>query len=395
MQLTHPLVIFLGVWCLTFALFGLHLSYLLIDNVGSTITLFIIITVPFCCAYLMVSSVHARLSPGGGARTAARAEFAEIVAARYDSLRRRVPLLSLLWMGISVVEIIASKGVPLVWAFTGSSLTYADFGIPSLHGLTNSLLLATALVSLCLYFHSGRRVFLIMPILSTVWSIVVVSRNLLLVNLLQGFILWLRFYARNAAKALTRALLFGVAVLYVFGVVGDLRTGADKFVALAQPTFALPDWLPSGFFWAYIYITTPLNNMLFNLANIQPLNTGALPNTLSLLLPSVLRAAVLPVDGDTGGDLVTSAFNVSSAFIGPYQDVGLPGVFVYSALCGLVSTAFWYKRSFVGYLGYVVFAQCLFFSNFFNHFLYLPILFQFFWFYVYKIRLTRDRLEFA
>jgi oligosaccharide repeat unit polymerase len=387
-QLTNPVIIFLGIWSLTFLLFNLHLSDLLIDDTSSMVTLLAAIIVPFCCTYLMISGVRGRLVTHASSQGSTRQEFHHLMATHYDSLRSKVPILFLVWCAISVVEIIVSKGIPMVWLLTGGGLSYGEFGIPSLHGMTNSLLLSTALVSLALYFHSGRRVFLIIPVVSTVWSILVISRNLLLVNLLQSFILWLRYYARNAAKGLTRSVVFGFIVLYVFGVVGDVRTGADKFIAVAQPSFELPKWLPSGFFWAYIYITTPLNNMVFNLLNIHPLNTGAMPNTLALLLPSVLRAQLIPGDDDASGNLVTQAFNVSSAFVGPYQDLGVPGVFAYSALCGVVSTIFWYKRSLLGHLGYVVFAQCLFFSNFFNHFLYLPILFQLVWLFFYKTKWT-------
>lgn len=265
-----------------------------------------------------------------------------------------------------------------------------QFGIHSIHGFTNSLLLACALVSFALYLHTRRRSFLIMPFVSVIWATAVISRNLLLVNLVQCFILWLRFYARNAGRIFLKSLVYGFAILYVFGVIGDMRTGARNFLQLAQPTVTIPSWVPSGAFWAYMYVTTPLNNMVFDVINVKPLDTGALPHTLKLLLPSVIRGMIVGKNVDRSESLVTQAFNVSSAFAGPYKDEGVPGIIVYSALIGLLCAVFWYKRSFAGYFGYTVLAQCLFFSNFYNHFMYLPIIFQLFWFYIYKIKFTRE-----
>lgn len=386
MQLTNPIVIFLCVWGGTYALFSLHLSALLLDDPHATVVLLLTIAVPFVCAYILISAINFRLQPRGWSTPELRADFSRELSSRFNSMSGKLMVLSLLWAGISAMEIVVSKGLPIIWIVTGAPLTYQDFGIHSLHGFTNTLLLASSLISLALYLQSHRRAYLIMPIVSTVWAVVVVSRNLLLVNIVQLFILWLRFYARNVGRTMARLIVFGFALLYVFGAVGDARTGADRFLAVAEPTITIPTWVPSGFFWAYVYVTTPLDNMLYNIVNVEPSMSATLPNTLSSLLPSVVRGSLVTSQSNASEDLVSQAFNASSAFIGPYQDQGLPGVFVFSALIGIACTVFWYKRSFFGYFSYCMLAQCLVFSNFWNHFLDLPVVFQLFWFYVYTIR---------
>jgi oligosaccharide repeat unit polymerase len=384
MQLANPLILFFSIWSFTYFLFSLHLSDLLISDADGARYLLAAIMLPFAGAFLLVSAARSRF--GAGTVDDVRKHFSWLVCGSLPSLTKKLTVLSGIWVIITLVEILVSKGIPILWLITGADRSYLDFGIPSVHGFTNSLLLASALVSLALYFETNQRKFLVLPIGTIVWALLVISRNLLLVSLLQNVFLWLRYKAGKAGRSFAKATVLGVLVLYVFGVVGDLRTGADHFVAVAAPTFEVPKWLPSGFLWAYIYLVTPLNNMLFNLRNVIPLNTGALPNTFSLLLPSILRDALLPPTVDANSGLVSQAFNVGSAFIGPYQDAGLLGVAVYSGLCGLISGAFWYKRSLFGYLGYCVFAQCIFFSNFFNHFLNLPVIFQFFWLAIYTTR---------
>lgn len=385
MQLTSPVIIFLAVWGATYALYSLHLSALLIES-PATVVVLLTIAVPFLCGCALVSAINYRLQPHSATPGELRADFSRQLTACWRSLSGKLMFLSLLWAGISAVEVVVSKGIPIVWIFTGAGKSYQDFGIHSLHGFTNSLLLASSVISLALYFQTRRRSFLIMPVVSTFWAILVVSRNLLLVNVVQLFILWFRYYARNVGRILSRSLIFGFAILYVFGAVGDARTGADRFVGLAEPTVTIPAWVPSGFFWAYVYITTPLDNMVYNVLNVEPTMEPTLPNTLSSLLPSVVRSSLVSANDSASEDLVSQAFNASSAFIGPYQDQGLPGVFVFSALIGIACTIFWYKRSLFGHFGYCVLAQCLFFSNFWNHFLDLPVIFQLFWFYLYSIR---------
>jgi oligosaccharide repeat unit polymerase len=390
LKLANPLILFLGIWSFTYFLFSLHLSDLLIDDADGARYLLASIILPFAGAFLIVSGARWRF--GAGIVDSVRAHFSWLVRGHLPSLTKKLAVLSGIWVAITLVEIVVSKGIPILWLITGSNLSYLDFGIPSVHGFTNSLLLASALVSLAVYFETSQRKFLILPIGTIIWALLVISRNLLLVSLLQNVFLWLRYRAENVGRSLAKGAALAVLVLYVFGVVGDLRTGADNFLALAAPTFEVPKWLPSGFLWAYIYLVTPLNNMLFNLRNVIPLNTGALPNTFSLLLPSILRDVLLPPTVDANSGLVTQAFNVGSAFIGPYQDAGMLGVAVYSGLCGFISAVFWYKRSLFGYLGYCVFAQCIFFSNFFNHFLNLPVIFQFVWLAIYS---TRFRLPYG
>jgi oligosaccharide repeat unit polymerase len=390
-QLTNPVIVFFAVWGATYALYSLRLSALLLDKPHVAVVLLMTIGIPFLCGYVLVSTINFRLQPRKWRSGEVRADFARELIGRFHSLSGKLVILSVIWLVISSVEIVVSKGLPIIWIITGAGLTYQDFGIHSLHGFTNSLLLASSLISLALYFQSRRRSYLIMPIVSTIWAIVVVSRNLLLVNIIQLFMLWFRYYARNIGRILSRSLVFGFAILYVFGAVGDARTGAKKFVDLAEPTIAIPAWVPSGFFWAYVYITTPLDNMVYNVTELQPSMAATFPNTLSSLLPSIVRSDVVSANSKANQGLVSAAFNASSAFIGPYQDEGLPGVFLFSALIGVACTIFWYKRSFFGYFGYCVLAQCLFFSNFWNHFLDLPVIFQLFWFYIYKIRFREMR----
>ena len=66
-----------------------------------------------------------------------------------------------------------------------------------------------------------------------------------------------------------------------------MRSNRNAFISLAQPKFTYPDYLPSGFLWVYIYLVSPLNNVINNL-DYSP--TYLPVNTVLPLFPSFIRS---------------------------------------------------------------------------------------------------------
>jgi hypothetical protein len=264
------------------------------------------------------------------------------------------------WIGITIVEVVISGGVPIVWALTGNTKTYTDFGVPSLHGFVNSLQEAIALCYFVLFLITKERRELKIPAFFLIWTIVIINRNMMLVTLLEFAVMYVRL--RKVRSATFAQIGSGILMFVLaFGVIGDIRQGKSGLIRdLAQPTEAYPEWLPSGVLWAYIYITTPINNLLYTVEISHPINNALFPSTVSTLFPSVLRSAIY---GDTLGDaesgsLVISAFNVSTAYVGPYQDFGFIGTSVFSAFIGIITLYFWFRDDLRSILMYAVMTQC-------------------------------------
>jgi hypothetical protein len=204
---------------------------------------------------------------------------------------------------------------------------------------------------------------------------------MMLVTLLEFAVMYVRL--RKVRSATFAQIGSGILMFVLaFGVIGDIRQGKSGLIRdLAQPTEAYPEWLPSGVLWAYIYITTPINNLLYTVEISHPINNALFPSTVSTLFPSVLRSAIY---GDTLGDaesgsLVISAFNVSTAYVGPYQDFGFIGTSVFSAFIGIITLYFWFRDDLRSILMYAVMTQCLVLTLFFDHFFYLPVITQLGW----------------
>jgi len=395
--LLHPFIIFSLVWLGVIILYSFHLSKLLLYSTSEAGRVVFYIWMPFA----LVALVHVPIR--------------KILAAEYPLHRSTEPIKSSIldkqlrvafriWMAVTIVEIIVSGGIPIVWLVLGSTKTYRDFGIPSLHGLVNSFLFTIGLCRFALFLTTSEKRHLRVPAFILIWSILVVTRNMMLVSLIQFAILFVRLRPIKMSTVFRFAVAIAGFVL-LFGAVGDYRSGSSDLIRKwAQPTDNYPDWLPSGLLWVYIYAATPVNNLIYTIEVSPPLNNPLFPNTSATLFPSVLRGVLY---GDQlgeaeSGQLIDATFNVSTAYIGPYQDFGLAGIALFSALTAFACLQFWHRKDLKSVLIYVVLAQCLILGLFWNQFLSLPIITQIFWLQVFfrrrsvsksKVRVDFHNLE--
>lgn len=384
--LLHPVSLFLFVWSLTVILYAMHLSRLLVFSTGQITRIASWILIPYLVAVVLYYWFCA-VAPELPQRNM------ETMRLALSALDRALYRWFAVWIVITIVEIVVSGGLPMVWLFLGNSKTYFDFGIKSVHGLMNSLLLAIGLCEVGLFALDAKKSHLRIPSWIILWSVLVISRNMMIVFLIQSGIVLGMLRGINWRSVLKTVACLGILVL-VFGYLGDLRSGAEAFRLLAQPSPEYPEWLPSGVLWAYIYVTTPIGNLMNTALTAVPLHSFLFPNTTSLLFPSVIRELIYSAtraSDAVSGELVTDAFNVSTAYVGPVQDFGLLGIVCFSMFVGLIATYCWRKQTFRDTLIYAVVAQCLLLSVFFNHFFYLPVISQIPWLYLFSHHAKQTR----
>jgi oligosaccharide repeat unit polymerase len=366
---TSPTLVFVTVWTVTMLLYMLQFSNILLYGWSDVFPMFAAIVMPFSLgAYL--SKV---MNLGGDPSTSDEMILSGKDVGRTEKVLVRI---FMLWALVTVAEIFYSGGVPMFWSITGSYKTYFDFGIPTVHGLMNAILLSIVTMSTFLGMITKQKRFYLAIAFLLVWGTIVISRNLIIVGALQC--LFVLFFAKGPPKGglVLRLALAGLLAIIGFGWIGDLRSGASAFLALAQPSANYPTFLPSGFLWVYIYITTPLNNLVHQSVVSLPEWNWGLTNSMALLLPSVLREIFYDTD-TVAGDLVTQAFNVSTAFLDIYRDLGFFGICAMSFSVGIVSQSAHNGNTVRSVLFCVVLLQSAVLSIFFNHYFYLPILFQY------------------
>ena len=373
--LLHPLALFTAVWGSIVFLYSLHLSRLLIFSNTQVLHAVFWLYIPF---FLTISLL-------GTLRTLAPRKprlSSHTPSIPVDRVHRQLIRWFIFWVVATILEVIVSGGLPILWLIEGSSKTYFDFGIPSIHGLLNSLILTLGLAEFALFVISGAKRHLWIPAWLLVWPVIVVTRNMMIVFLIEAAVLWI--YIKGMRwQTFLKLTIFTVLVILIFGYIGDFRSGASTFRKLALPTKSYPSWLPSGVLWVYIYMTTPLGNLINTARLSTPLHNFLLPNTTSLLFPSILRNIIYGSAAQASqafsGTLISQAFNVSTAFIGPFQDFGWPGVAGLSIFLGFISEFCWHRRGIRGALVYAVIAQCVILTLFFNHLFYLPVITQVVW----------------
>lgn len=384
-MLLHPAVVFSCIWFAVAFLYALHLSRLLLYTTDQVIEVTSYIWIPFFSAVTLYAIFHHFTKWAYPSQP-------RVEKLKLDLLERRLSIGFRIWVLLSTAEIIASGGLPIIWLFQHSTKTYMDFGVPSLHGVVNALLISIAVCRFAIYLITRQRKHLRIPIFLIIWSVLVVARSLMFGSLLEFAVVFLSI---KKVRPVTIVRIVSGALIFIlfFGFVGDLRQGSIDFKGIAQPTERYPDWLPSGVLWVYIYVTTPINNLIYATESSPSANNALFPNTLSNLVPTVVRKIIFGPEASEGGsDLVTASFNVSTAYINPYQDYGMFGIALYSMLTALACQFFWYRAGLRDLLIFAVLMQCLIFTVFSNLFFLPPEIAQVLWlfcFFMPKLRLGR------
>jgi oligosaccharide repeat unit polymerase len=175
---------------------------------------------------------------------------------------------------------------------------------------------------------------------------------------------------RVSLKPLIKLAMLALIIVVAFGLIGDYRGTQSSLITLVddryQNTFQR---LPSGFLWFYIYLTSPLSNVVANIDLVQP--TYVPYYSIANLIPTVARNVIFPADfvRPDAFQLVVENLNVSTFYAGYLSDFGLAGSILTVALLQLLIVIVYFnaKRKAVwAIIAYAVFFQCLVFSVFYN-----------------------------
>jgi oligosaccharide repeat unit polymerase len=334
-MLLNPAFMYAVTWTLVLFAYSLHLSDLLDPLRPATVVLVAGTSVAFVLGWMLESL------PNYGRLATAKLNL-EVLGKTInsDKVAKRLKVIWLLFASGIFFETIYFGGLPLLGLMgIGAPIPYVDFGIPGFHGLLNSLFYTGCAVTFArILLGSSKRTLLLMT-LSVSYPILVMSRQVLISLILQYALIYFSI-RRPSPRIFIRAGVALTAILLIFGYLGDARSGRDSIIELGAPTFAYPDWLPSAFIWIYIYLSTPLNNVNYNIdiaPNYLPLETAG------SFIPSFAREDLLSGFGGTKQwDLVSQSFNVGSLLQSLLTDFGVGGAIVFTLMCGVVFS--WLRR---------------------------------------------------
>lgn len=381
--LANPNILFITIWSLVLALYSLQ-CLTIYDVLKSEVIFLIFINIFVSVMLLLIRLAGYKSCKKNPARLGFELKLF-LISNRYK-IKRYVRYLLIIYVFIAILDILYSRGIPSIWALTGSVRSYVDFGIPTIHGIANSIVffLSSLLTMLTILKVKNYKNILLVLI---IYQVLILSRGTIIVMSVQILAVFLFLSRMRVLKSLGMiAYLF--LLIVAFGILGDLRQGANPYYGLLSD-----DWedvfqsLPSGFLWGYVYLTSGLNNLNFNMGLIEP---SYMPvYTFAKLVPSVtynFLGIEKVVDTFT---FVNAGLNVSTIYSAFYSDFALPSFLLVMVIQLIASNKYNSARkgSVYGLLCYVIAYQAIFLSFFIDTFFYIPFLFQFVIIYFFRVTL--------
>lgn len=275
-----------------------------------------------------------------------------------------------IFSALAVLNVFLAGYVPLISAVLTGDSGYMNFGIKGIYGFFNAYSNALGVTSFYLWKKRGGRIYKITYFSVLLVFLLFMTRQNIISLLVESFIVY-NYAIRRISSS--RIFLFGLLVLFAFGLIGDLRVGTSSITELAKIKSEYL-WLPTSFVWLFSYF-------YFNVLNLDnAIAATPVPNfdftSFAQLIPSFLRP-----EGTYSSDMLeVSNFTVGSFVLPIVRDVGVMGLlFLFLFFCLLLT---YYKRRMekVGGYGaitsYAVVYFCFLFSFFDNFWFYLPVIFQ-------------------
>lgn len=370
-RIINPLTIFNFIWGFVLLLYQLRISSLQSELSDETINVLIICIVSFSIAFIVSYCFKYSLKKE-------KESNKKNLTYKYSSIRN----IFIFWIIIEIIETIYSKGLPIIWSITGSSRTYFDYGIPTIHGLMNSIGLVIVMMAFYSYLYNKKmynvknKKLIYIIIFIMMFYLILITRQVIISAIIQMVIIYMFFMDKIPWGKLAILL---IVVIISFGIIGSIRTGYESFLSVAMiDTDINPLFV--GIYWIYMYLTMTIANVN-NAVNLGITGYGAF-NIFKTFLPTVISNILFSETYmEMPNILVTQAFNVSGFFIDFYTGFGNVGVCIISAIYGLLGGIILKKldknKNQSNILYYSIYIQIIALSFFYNHLLYLPSGFQF------------------
>lgn len=359
--LLNPVVLFNFIWVVDIFLYSFKLSNWQ-QNIESQTYLYLTITsVSFFCAFEIVYYFYHYRSNVKHRKITLTPSFVD------KNL--------VIWTIISAVEVVYSGGFPIT---TGKVYT---FGLPSLHGFANAYGLTIILAYSYLILSkavpkSQQKIDILKILLILLYFYLLLTRQVIVVAIIEIIFIYIFLGGRVPWGKVIAVALIGI---FLFGYVGNVRTGYDNFTQLAAMKSAHSS-LFTGFDWVYMYLVMTIGNLnkMFSM-HITPFGGGY---WMQAFLPTVISNMLYhdTLYPSINLFLVTHTFNVSGFSSSFYLSYGVKGLIIIGALYGGVS-GYIYKRlktekTMENIMLCSIIFQIVLLSFFDNLLLYLPVGFQ-------------------
>jgi oligosaccharide repeat unit polymerase len=249
-------------------------------------------------------------------------------------------LFSLALLCLILFDFYWSGEIPLISKYLGLSYKEARF-LPAIHVL---IVIFSVLLSQYLFLKylvgGGRMLLLIFIFFAVIYPMLIVGRGLLFVNIISASLGYF-LVKKRSSRSYIFSIIFIVLMLFIFGVLGELRSEGSSKKNKTQPSgniiyeIASPSskfdsaGLSEYFLWPYIYIVSPLGNFNNLVDTRYEFNQDFYRYLVVNYSPNFVQKYLLENLSKDKSDLVVDVFNTYTAFGNSYQEFGWYGVFLY------------------------------------------------------------------
>ena len=170
-----------------------------------------------------------------------------------------------------LMDIAYSGKIPLFEFAEGAQYGELEYGIPTLHVFIVAYNSFLATYIFYCYLNDKRKVYLLYYFILCLCPLLVLSRSNLLFILISSLFVYLSFKGRKVYGILIKLVILVILILFGFGYLGNIRSSHET-ESYADPNefiMAVGDAkesfrnsaVPKAYFWAYIYISSPLANL--------------------------------------------------------------------------------------------------------------------------------------
>ena len=204
-----------------------------------------------------------------------------------------------------LIEVIYSRNIPLLSLITGTfNYDESMFGIPVLHTFLISFNTFYSVYIFHQYVSNKYKSILYLFLISLLPFIILVNRSSILSVILGAFIVFLLGKKAISFNMVLKSFVGTAIVLYLFGFMGNLRSGHGDSTYIPRSSEATEEFLngpvPNEFYWSYLYIASPVANLENNIDNtIEPRGSfhqliinECLPNFILKFLPFLQVPAI-------------------------------------------------------------------------------------------------------
>jgi oligosaccharide repeat unit polymerase len=245
-----------------------------------------------------------------------------------------------IWIIGTVIELLYFRDLPVLSLFGFSNMTYHDFGLPSLHGFLNAIILSISMYLLYKYILLDKKVFLIYYFLTLLVPIMGMNRGMLTSLLLQSLFVILVFKGLKL-KLMLKICFYIVTFIFGFGMLGELRYNGnpDDLYQVFQISEKFPTFLPKSVMWVYMYVTSSINNIENIIDQFEDFSFNPYIAMFGLI-PSIIRNQLdLPIQQN----FVDVAFNVSSFMPNYLGSFGLYGSIFFYFFASMIAMSIYYR----------------------------------------------------